>query len=192
MVPTSRTRFTPVTPPSRLALRKSIPGIAGPSPRSFAYCPVRQSTQGIRAGFCDRENSTGAKRAFILSLSQNPAHNDSEALSLSQNPAHLTAVRRQTGGQAPSPPAPVRYNLAIGKAALKPRRSQWTRTFAPTTWSASPPPSWHRRSSTSRLPPFASRWATRRCCWRCPAAWIPRWWRRCSSRPSGRTSCACT
>ena len=23
-------------------------------------------------------------------------------------------------------------------------------------------------------------------------AWIPRWWRHCSSRPSGRTSCACT
>ena len=51
------------------------------------------------------------------------------------------------------------------------RSSAWIRTSVPTTWCASPPPNSPKPSSTSRLPQSASRSATRRSCWPCPAAW---------------------
>ncbi|MGC4008721.1 MAG: gamma-glutamyl-gamma-aminobutyrate hydrolase family protein [Pseudomonas sp.] len=40
----------------------------------------------------------------------------------------------------------------------------------------------HHRTTPS--PPCVSRSATPRCCWACPAVWIPRWSRRCCTRPS--------
>ena len=52
------------------------------------------------------------------------------------------------------------------------------------------PETGRRRLSTNRLLPSGRRSATKRCCWRCPAAWIPRWWRRCSSKPSASSSSA--
>ena len=74
------------------------------------------------------------------------------------------------GGDAPWPADPEERkaalsNFVFGSAA--PRPTGIWRTSSPTRWSAS-----------------AGRWGTGRSCWPSPAGWTPRWWRRCSSKPS--------
>lgn len=52
---------------------------------------------------------------------------------------------------------------------------------------------WTRpRSSRTRSPGCATRWATATCCWASPAASTPRWWRPCCTRPSATSSPVCS